>query len=163
MRKALLLTAVLLLCAAWVMAQTPQSTPPANSPAADSAPSAQTSPSTSDQMGSPSSQTSQTPSGMSKAGSETQIEGCLSGSSGNFTLTDASGTAWQLQGDNSQLNKHVGQEVRVSGMASASSAPGTTSGSSASSAGAAGQSFNVIKVHKVANTCSQAGSATPSK
>jgi len=150
MRKALLLTLILLISAAWVVAQAPQSTPPANS-----SDNAQTS---SDHMGSQDSQEpgSKTQSQMGKAGSENQIEGCLGGSSGNYTLTDSAGTSWQLQGDNSQLSKHLGQQVRISGMAASSSA--------ASSAGAAatGQNFNVTKVRKIASTCSNT-SSMPSK
>jgi hypothetical protein len=92
------------------------------------------------------------------------IEGCLGGSSGNYTLTDASGITWQLQGDNAELGKHVGQQVRISGNSSSSAA--SSAGSSASTsagAGAAGQTFNVTKVKKIASTCSTTGSSTPSK
>ena len=152
MRKTLLLTLILLISAAWVVAQTPQTVPPANSPGSTQPGTINDKTSTggsSDQMGSQGTQQtgSQGSTGMGTAGSENHIEGCLGGASGNYTLTDSSGTAWQLQGDNSQLSKHVGQQVRISGTAP-SSAAGTNSGSAAS------QTFNVTRVHKVASTCS---------
>ena len=58
------------------------------------------------------------PSGSSQAGTsagETSVEGCLQGSNGNFTLTDKSGTTYQLSGDTSKLSKHVGHEVQITG------------------------------------------------
>jgi hypothetical protein len=91
MKKTLLLTLILLISAAWVVAQTSQTTSPSTAPSSNS----QTSPSgsSSDQMGSQSSQqpSSQSSSDMSKMGNETHIEGCLGGSAGNYTLTDSSG------------------------------------------------------------------------
>jgi ABC-type oligopeptide transport system substrate-binding subunit len=171
MRKTLLLSLILLISAAWVVAQSTSSPSSQSSPSGEqSSPSGEQS-SPSDQMGSQSSQaSSQTSSGMNK--NENQIEGCLSGSAGNFTLTDKSGITYQLQGDTSQLNKHVGQEVRINGSNSAaSSAAAPSSGSASSSsagassagAGAAAQTFNVTKVKKIASTCSSAGSSNPSK
>src|SRR5437867_11463104 len=35
---------------------------------------------------------------------EVTIEGCLSGSAGNYTLTDSSGMSYQLQGETSKLS-----------------------------------------------------------
>src|SRR5258708_23423416 len=56
--------------------------------------------------------------GMNKGDSmsQTNVEGCLQGSNGSFTLTDTTGKMYQLQGDAAQLGEHVGQEVRVTGM-----------------------------------------------
>lgn len=148
MKKLLLLSVILLVSATWVVAQSSSTS------------------TSSDQMGGQSSQGmgSQDSQGVSgqnsqannSMGNETQIEGCLSGSSGAYTLTDATGQTWQLQGNDAQLSKHVGESVRVSGT------PAGSASSGASSAGAAGQNFSVSKVRKVSNTCSNPG-ATPSK
>ncbi len=160
MKKTLLLTLILLVSAAWAVAQTSQST----SPSSPSSTQSYLSGSSSGQMGSQSSQpSSQSSSGMSNTAKETHIQGCLSDSAGNYTLTDSSGTTWKLEGDSSDLSKHVGQEVRISGSSSSAGMGSSATGSSASSgAGAAEQTLNVTKVKKVANTCSTSGSANPS-
>ncbi len=160
MKKTLLLTLILLVSAAWVVAQTSQSTSPSSPRSTQGYPSG----SSSGQMGSQSSQypSSQSSSGMSNTAKETHLEGCLSGSAGNYTLTDSAGMTWRLEGDSSDLGKHIGQEVRISGSSSSTGMGSSATGSSASSgAGAAEQTFNVTKVKKVANTCSTSGSANP--
>jgi hypothetical protein len=141
MRKLGFLTAVLLLSAAWMVAQT-------------------SSPSSSG-----SSQSS---------GNDSSIEGCLSGSAGSYTLTDASGQTYQLQGDSSKLDKEVGHQVRIRGMASGGSAntpgaggatppgsasTGTNPSTTSQIGGAGGTQFTVKSVHKVADTCSSSPSA----
>src|ERR671924_199682 len=140
MKKLCLLTATLLLSSAWMFAQ-----------------------STSQSGGYGSSSQS------SSSGNETTIEGCLSGSSGNFTLSDKSGKTYQLQGDTSKLEKEVGHQVRVKGTESGTSAStGSPSGSSQSSgsnsgmspsssssgSSSAGTPFNVSKVSKISDNCS---------
>jgi len=94
---------------------------------------------------------------------ETSITGCLSGSGGSYTLTDASGKTYQLTGDASKLGDEVGHQVRVKGSEASASAgagsPGTSpsSGSSASSSAggsSAGVQFNVSSVKKIADSCS---------
>ena len=159
MTKTILLTLTLLTCSAWMVAQsTPSSSP---SPDTSSTPSSSAGQST----GSAASQSSASQAGSAESqssGSETTIRGCLNSSGGGYTLTDASGTTYQLQGDSSKLSAHVNNEVEIKGTASGASgagAAGSTSpsaGSSAStSAGAAGsQMFNVTKVKKVSGTCS---------
>lgn len=159
MTKTILLTLTLLTCSARMVAQsTPSSSP---SPDASSTPSSSAGQST----GSAASQSSASQAGSAESqssGSETTIRGCLNSSGGGYTLTDASGTTYQLQGDSSKLSAHVNNEVEIKGTASGASgagAAGSTSpsaGSSASTgAGAAGsQMFNVTKVKKVSGTCS---------
>lgn len=49
------------------------------------------------------------------------VEGCLSGTAGNYVLTDNSGVNLQLQGDAAQLAKHVGKRVRITGTPTAKS------------------------------------------
>lgn len=128
MRKVSLLTAILLMCAAWALAQ--------NTPTSGSSGTAQA--------------------GDSSANATT-IEGCLSGSSGSYTLTDASGKTYQLQGDTSKLSDEVGHQVRIHGSeASASTGSSGAAGSSGSTSASAssGTQFNVTSVKKVADTCS---------
>jgi hypothetical protein len=50
--------------------------------------------------------------------SQVTIEGCLGGAVGNFTLTDQSGTIYQLTGNTEKMNAHVGHTVRVTGISS---------------------------------------------
>jgi len=79
---------------------------------------------------------------------ENKVEGCLQGSNGNFTLTDSSGTTYQLQGDTAKLTEHVGHEVQITGSTSGGA------GDSTASAGAASQpSLNVKSVKHVSKTC----------
>ena len=147
MKKILLLSIILLVSASWVVAQSSTGQPP--SPNYPNGPS-------SHQMGGQNSQGSQDSPGMGRqsspndntSGNHTQIEGCLAGSSGAYTLTDASGNTWQLQGDDAQLSKHVGESVRIAGSAN----------SSGGNAGMAGQNFSVSRVRKISNTCNNAGS-----
>ena len=118
----LLLLSVLLLSASWAAAQ--------NYPS-------QTSPS----------QTSSSQTAPSTAGAQTTIQGCLSGSNGNYTLTDKKGKTYQLTGDASKLNEHVGHEIRVTGTATSPapsgpptsprsiSSPGTSASARASARG----------------------------
>jgi len=150
MRKLLLSGLLLLVCSAWMAAQTSTSQS-SSTPSGTSASSH-----TSDQSSSTSGST------MGSSSSQTSIQGCLSGSTGSYSLADNSGTTYQLQGDDSQLSKHVGQEVEVKGSeSSASASPSSTSPSSSSSAStssstgaSAGKAFNVTSVKKISSTCS---------
>jgi hypothetical protein len=94
---------------------------------------------------------------------QTRVRGCLSGSSGNYSLTDKSGNTYQLTGDTSKLAEHVGHTVEIIGTAAPSRMPssGASSGSSstATGAGSAGMSdasartVNVSSVKHVSETC----------
>ena len=134
MRKWSLITAVLLLSSAWVVAQS-SSTPPT---APDNS---QQYPSSSGQKPD-TSQTSAPPAGTDRASQS--IEGCISGAAGAFTLTDATGKTYQLAGDTSKLGEHVGHSVQVAGSEEPSSG--------AASAGAPA-TFNVKKVKMLAASC----------
>ena len=89
-----------------------------------------------------------------KMSNQTSVEGCLQGSNGAFTLTDNSGTTYQLEGDTSKLSEHVGHEVQVTGTPSESSA---TSGASSNSAMApnthGSQALTVQKMKHISKTC----------
>ena len=162
MRKTSLITAILLLSAVWAVAQTSPSSPQSTMPGASSQ--QPTSPSTT----SPSQQPATPDTTQTSTDSANSIEGCLSGSAGNWTLTDQSGKTWQLAGDTSKLSDHVGHQVRISGDNSAGSSPSSGSSGAASAtnpssgAGATGagsssgsqSTFNVKKVKMISSTCS---------
>jgi hypothetical protein len=58
----------------------------------------------------------------SSAHTASVIRGCLSGSAGNYTLTDQNGMQYQVSGDDASLRSMVGREVEISGIESQSSA-----------------------------------------
>jgi hypothetical protein len=173
MRKTFLITAILLLSAAWAVAQTSPSTPQSTTPDTGSQQStspSSTSPSQQPDTSSTTTQTTTTQTTQTSSNSSTSIEGCLSGSAGNWTLTDQSGKTWQLAGDTSKLSDHVGHQVRLMGSDNSSSASGSSSPSSSSpsssnpssGAGATGagsssgtqSTFTVNKVKMISSTCS---------
>jgi hypothetical protein len=82
---------------------------------------------------------------------QNSVEGCLQGSNGNFTLTDNSGTIYQLQGDTSKLSKHVGHQVRITG--STSGAGSASSSASASQGGSQQQTLTVEKMKHISENC----------
>ena len=130
MRKLFLLVSVLLLGLSWAIAQ--DSTSQGSSTASGS-----------------SGQTSRTGAG------QMTVEGCLSGSNGNFTITDKNGTSYQLTGDSAKLSEHVGHEVKVTG--TSGSAGAGASGSTESSAGGTGQTLQVTSLKHISKTCKSGG------
>jgi hypothetical protein len=151
MRKVLLLLSVLLLGACWAVAQ--DSSSPAN-PGSGAA-SAQAG-SASSQPSSEAASSGQT--GSTNANGQTTVEGCLSGSSGNYTLSDKSGNTYQLTGDTAKLSEHVGHEVKVTGTSSSASASGggTTTGTTGQASGNS-QTLEVSSVKHVSKTCQSGG------
>lgn len=141
MTKTILLTFTLLSCSAWMAAQS--TSPSTSAPDTSSAPSSQSS----------AGQSGADASG-NMSGSETTIAGCLNSAGGGYTLTDASGTTYQLSGDTSKLSSRVNNQVELKGTASGSASGSAGSSASASSGAASGQTFNVTKVKKIASTCS---------
>lgn len=107
----------------------------------------------------PQNNSGQTGSATSGSSGQTTVQGCLQGSSGNYTLTSDSGTTYQLSGDTSKLDKHVGHEVEITGTPSGSSSAATPSGgtnpssSSSTSSSGASQSLNVDNVKHISKTC----------
>ena len=88
------------------------------------------------------------------AGSQMTVEGCLSGSNGNFTITDKNGTSYQLTGDTAKLSEHVGHEVKITGM------PSSGAGDSASAGAGSSQTLQVSSVKHVSKTCKSGGGMT---
>lgn len=159
MTKTILLTLTFLACTAWMVAQ--QGTPPSsggypgNSGSSAGQSNGQAGAPTTGQTGSESGETSGSSGQMNKKG-HTTLRGCLSSSGGGYTLTDASGTQYQLSGDTSKLSQHVNNEVEVKGSAEAGSSAGSQT-ATGSTGEASGQMFNVTKVKKVSSTCNAGG------
>jgi hypothetical protein len=103
------------------------------------------------------SQYPQTQSGQTSASAsgQTTVQGCLQGSDGNYTLTDDSGTTYQLQGDTSKLSAHVGHEVQITG--STTSASSATSPQTGTPTGATQQpTLTVENMKHISETCKSA-------
>jgi hypothetical protein len=133
MRQIFLLLSVLLLGLSWAVAQ-------------DSTTSGSTS---------NSGQTSRT-----GAGGQMTVEGCLSGSDGNFTLTDKNGMSYQLTGDTAKLAEHVGHDVKITGTSGPAGAGASGSAEPSGTAGSAGagQTLQVTSVKHVSKSCKSGGS-----
>ncbi|HSB76711.1 MAG TPA: hypothetical protein VLC12_13730 [Terriglobales bacterium] len=135
MRRILLLSTILLALSAWMAAQ--------------QAPNTQNPPSSGQ--------------GAQSSAGQNSVQGCLGGSGSNFTVTDKSGTSYQLQlpqGANpAALKPHVGEEVRVEGNMS----NGSSSGQAAGGSSAGGPSINVKNIYRVSPTCSAKGSGAAPK
>lgn len=136
MRHLLLLLSVLLLSVSWVAAQTDQS----------------------DRSQTGSSSASREKS--ANTGSQMTVQGCLSGSEGNYTLTDKSGNTYQLTGDTAKLSEHVGHEIKVSGTATtATTSSGGSSGAMGQSSGSSQKAIEVSSVKHMTKTCQSAGTS----
>jgi hypothetical protein len=80
----------------------------------------------------------------SSSNETTLMRGCLSGSAGNYFLTDEPGYDYQLEGNTSKLGNMVGAEIQVRGIETqAPAADNSTDGR-----------INVKKVMKLLDTCS---------
>lgn len=157
MRKMLLILSVLLLGACWAAAQD-SSSPSSTGSSSSGAGSSQTG-SDSSQTTSGSSETTPTSASSGQTGSTNAsghmtVQGCLSGSSGNYTLSDKNGNTYQLTGDTAKLSEHVGHEVKVMGTSSsvAPSGGGTATGQAAGNS----QTLEVSSVKHISKTCQSA-------
>jgi Protein of unknown function (DUF5818) len=144
MIKTILLSLTLLACSAWMVAQT--------------TPSSSQSPDTTSSSSSTAGQSGSMSNSSAGNGSETTIQGCLNSSGGSYTLTDASGTTYQLQGDSSKLSEHVNNEVELKGTSSGSATGSSASTGSSTGSASGTQTFNVTKVKKISSTCSTGAS-----
>ncbi len=118
--KKTLITAMLLLCCTWAIAQ---------------------------QRSDPSSQE-----GEKKVST---VQGCLSKSDSGYTLTDKSGTTYQLTGETSNLSAHVGHEVQIKGV---KTAPTSASEATSSNSGSPQYKLNVTDMKHISETCSSQSS-----
>jgi hypothetical protein len=108
----------------------------------------------------PSTQSTTTNSTTARVGT---VRGCVSGSDGNYMLTqDQSGTMFKLVGSDDQLKAHVGQEVLVTGQLADSSMT-SPAGSAATTTGASsgGGMVQVTSVKMVSQTCTSGSNAAP--
>jgi len=94
----------------------------------------------------------------SSAPNSTVIRGCLSGSTGNYTLTDQNGMQYQVNGDDATLRSMVGREVEISGLEPQQSALNGQSDQPAGNAAAAVQASNV---RAVSSNCNKRREVSP--
>jgi hypothetical protein len=127
MKKILLTSLFMLATLAWAAAQQPSDTTPGSSGQATS-PSSQAG---ANQSQPPTAGTAGQDAGASGAQggmmSPTVTEGCLGGSNPNYTITAASGTTYKLNippnADTSKLSAHVGESVNVAGNVNSGGSP----------------------------------------
>ena len=153
MRKIVSLTLFLLL-AVWAVGQ--QTTTPPTAPSDHSQ--AQTQ-----------SQSQATPDQGPDSSGMSIVQGCLGGTNPNYTITDKTGTAYQLKvpkgADVSVLSKHIGEPVAVLGVVdngNATASSGATSGSVAGSENAGGSSrgthsIRALRIGRGTATCPASG------
>lgn len=84
-------------------------------------------------------------------GQSQQVQGCVQGSSGSYTLIDDAGTHYRLLGDVSKLSQYVGHEVQITGLVSTA-----TEATSSATATHVGSSVIEIKdVKYISQTCTR--------
>ncbi len=88
----------------------------------------------------------------SSANMRTTIRGCLSGSAGNYTLTDQNGMQYQVTGDDQTLRSMVGREVEISGLENQNGAPASQATATSPNGVQASQ------VRAIASSCNPTGS-----
>jgi outer membrane biogenesis lipoprotein LolB len=89
------------------------------------------------------------------------IRGCLSGSSGNYTLTDQNGMQYQVTGDDATLRSMVGREVEISGVENQMGEASNQGGETTSHAPNAVQASDVRAVSKTCNKGSSVSTPPP--
>ena len=94
----------------------------------------------------------QTQSGAAAAHAMT-VEGCLAGSDGNYTLTDAQGVNYELTGDTSKLAEHIGHEVKVTGRVKHDSGPSSESKTVGTGTAPGPTPISVMSVKHVSKSC----------
>ncbi|MGA8540861.1 MAG: hypothetical protein WB566_15265 [Terriglobales bacterium] len=86
------------------------------------------------------------------AGGEQSVQGCLSGSDGNYTLMAKNGTHYKLTGDTAKLAEHIGHEMKITGtVSSASTSPNNDS--SAGTTASSGGEIQVTSFKHISKTC----------
>jgi hypothetical protein len=90
-----------------------------------------------------------------------EIQGCLNGASGNFTLETSTGVVYQAKGDSSVLSSHAGQQVDVVGTeivstpssVPAKSNPQADANQTTNTEPIAPPAFQVSKIVKIKDKC----------
>jgi hypothetical protein len=106
-----------------------------------------------------------TPGTDTSAGGKT-VQGCLSGGDGNYLLTeDGTGATYKLVGDETQLKKHMGHEVAVTGQSTNdtdSQAPASDQGQAQPSTNSSGgTSIQVTNVKMISKQCQGSTNSAP--
>ena len=86
--------------------------------------------------------------------SQQVVRGCLSGSTGNFTLTDQNGMQYTVTGDDSSLQAQVGHEVEITSKSNQSSQTSTQPDGSTTKTTT--NSIQMNNIRQVSATCSHA-------
>jgi len=135
----LLLISVLLLGASWAVAQSDSTN--AQSPAAQT------------------STRGQNDAVPASSGGNTSVQGCLTRSNGQFTLTGDDGSAYLLSGDAVTLSHHVGHEIKVTGSMSSSTDAMQPQGGGNQSGymGTSKRKLEVTSVKHISKTCQNGG------
>ena len=81
--------------------------------------------------------------------SQQTVQGCLQGGDQQFTLTDSSGTTYQLEGDTAKLREHVGHEIQVAGTVGR----GSASSSNSTPPDDSQATIQVLDVKHLSSTC----------
>ena len=144
MTKSVLLTLTLLCCSAWMVAQ---STPQSGSTPDSTNPSSQAGTPTDSGQASPGTQSSNGMGGNS-------IEGCLMGSGGTYTLTDSTGTQYQLEGNTAKLASHLNTQVEIKGTEASGGSSATATGTDSGAGAGPAKVFKVKSVKKISDSCS---------
>jgi hypothetical protein len=108
------------------------------------------------------SQTSPSQTTTGNTGSQTTVQGCLSASNGNYTLTDNNGNGFQVIGDAAKLSEAVGHEVKIAGnlnSASASSGGGSPSNLTGQTSSSSLEVIQASSVKPIAKTCTSIGTS----
>jgi len=99
--------------------------------------------------------------GHSTTSEATSVQGCLSGSGGNYMLTaDNSGATYKLVGNEAQLKKHVGHEVAITGQATGESESSQSEPQQSPSAGSNATVIQVTSVKMISKQCGSASNST---
>jgi hypothetical protein len=83
------------------------------------------------------------------------VQGCLSDANGDYTLTDSSGTIWQLEGSTDQLKNDVGHTVAITGRGNNAAVLTGNSKDYIDVDMASVNDFQVSTVKQISATCSQ--------
>jgi hypothetical protein len=173
MKKFFLMGAVLMLGTALTFAQDTNSTASQSGASA----STQSTPTDSSSQTGTTTTTQQTTTTTEQSSTGNAIQGCLSGSTGNWMLRTNTGETYKLTGSDSQLSDNANKQVEVMGTpgstatasasnnpdnsASAGTANGTAEAGSAHATASTAKTLEVSSVRKIADTCSTAnGSQT---
>jgi len=165
MIKAILLTLTLLCSFTLLQAQNQPAQTPPQSPPPDQSQSPNQPAQNPDQFQPPAQsqrpEQSQAPTQPATAAtSPTTVKGCVRIATDHFTLTDDSGTTYELQGDTSNVSGHVGHEVQITGSSAKTNSDSSTANMPPGASKAPQSQLPTLVVEKiehVSDTCPTSG------